>query len=115
MTPKQVYEELHGDYNAIFAAVRSDAVIARLLKMLQKDESMKNLAQGIAESDPETAFRAAHTLKGVSLNLHLDELSKKAIELTEILRPRVLVGYQDAYRALVEEFQRTERAIEQLD
>lgn len=115
MSPKEVYEILHGDYSAIFAAVRNEAVVSRLLKMLQNDKSMEKLAKGIALSDPEEAFRAVHTLKGVALNLHLDVLAARAIDLTEILRPRTLIGYQNAYMALTEEYNRTIQTIAKLN
>lgn len=38
------------------------------------------------EGDYESAFRAAHTLKGVALNLGLGRLAKSSSELTEALR-----------------------------
>ncbi len=115
MNVQQVYALLGGDYPAIYEALRSDALIARLLRLLSNDKSMGELARGIEANDPETAFRAVHTLKGVALNLHLGPLSEKASALTEILRPRVLQGYEEAYEALTSEFARVKEAISFLE
>ena len=115
MNVQQVYAFLGGDYGAIFEALRSDALIARLLRLLSRDKSMPDLETALASGDPEAAFRAAHTLKGVALNLHLGPLAEKASALTEILRPRKLVGYEDAYEALKREFARVQEAIAQLE
>lgn len=41
---------------------------------------------GIAEKDYQAAFRAAHTLKGICLNLELLPLSEISVNLTDILR-----------------------------
>ena len=76
---------------------------------------MPDLEAGIDCGDPEAAVRAAHTLKGVALNLHLSPLAEKASTLTEILRPRNLVGYEDAYAALKREFARVQEAIAHLE
>lgn len=115
MNVQQVYAFLGGDYGAIYEALRSDALIARLLGLLSRDKSMPDLEAGIESADPEAAFRAAHTLKGVALNLHLGPLAEKASALTEILRPRKLVGYEDAYETLKREFARVQEAIAQLE
>lgn len=54
--------------------------------MLLRDTSYSNLCAALNEGDYESAFRAAHTLKGVALNLGLGRLAKSSSELTEALR-----------------------------
>ena len=42
----------------------------------------------LENNDYETAFRAAHTLKGICLNLGLENLYKAAYKVTEALRQK---------------------------
>ncbi len=48
------------------------------------DNSYANLKEAIAAGNVEEAFRAAHTLKGVCLNLGFDNLYKASSAITEI-------------------------------
>ena len=50
------------------------------------DDSYNSLSVSIENRDYHEAFKAAHTLKGVSLNLSLSRLSASASEITEYLR-----------------------------
>ncbi len=38
--------------------------------------------------DTETAFRAAHTLKGICMNLGFDRLYEASYDITEVLRAK---------------------------
>ena len=57
-----------------------------LLSKFPKDDSFRTLSEAIDGSKTEEAFRAAHTLKGVSANLGIQSLFIKASEVTEYLR-----------------------------
>ena len=50
------------------------------------DPSYAQLEAALAAQDWETAFRAAHTLKGVAQNLGLDNLYKVSAALTDAVR-----------------------------
>ena len=59
------------------------------LKMLAKfldDPNYDLLEKSLQEQDYETAFRAVHTLKGVSVNMGLNLLYDETVLLTEELR-----------------------------
>ena len=86
MNVQQVYAFLGGDYDAIYEALRSDALIARLLGLLSRDKSMPDLEAGIESADPEAAFRAAHTLKGVSGSLGFAELQNASQRTVDLIR-----------------------------
>lgn len=68
--------------------------------------------------DAETAFRAAHTLKGLCMNLGFDSLYEVSSALTENLRGRQLNGWESLFekveqrylivRETLEEFQTSE-------
>ena len=50
------------------------------------DKSYSYLADAVNSQNYEEAFKAAHTLKGVTLNLSFKKLSNSVCELTEFLR-----------------------------
>ena len=66
------------------------------------------------ESIGEKAFRAAHTLKGVCLNLGFTELYKVSAELTEVLRGRETAGSDELYAQVKEQYTTLTDAIREL-
>ncbi len=84
------------------------------LKFLD-DPSYSNLEKAIQEQNAEEAFRAAHTLKGLCLNLGFDRLYKVSAELTEKLRGRELDGYEALYGKVQKEYKNTIDAIRKIE
>ena len=70
----------------------SEAMVAHFVVRFLSDDSMRELNDSFTVSDVERAFRSAHTLKGVALNLGFTELGKNAAALTEILRKNSFDG-----------------------
>ncbi len=64
----------------------NEALVKMLLGKFPKDDSFSSLCAALDGGRTEEAFRAAHTLKGVSANLGLQNLFVKASEVTEFLR-----------------------------
>ncbi len=64
----------------------NSALVSLLLGKFPKDDSFSSLCTALDGGKTEEAFRAAHTLKGVSANLGLQNLFVKASEVTEYLR-----------------------------
>ena len=58
----------------IFKRFGNEQLILKFVKSFEKDKSFSELCEGFEEKDIEKAFRAAHTLKGVSVNLGFSEL-----------------------------------------
>ena len=58
----------------------------KYLKLFQGDMNFYALCSAVKENDFKTAFNAAHTLKGLALNLSLTSLADRTKELTELLR-----------------------------
>lgn len=85
MTVKEAYEKLGGDYEDMSYRV-DEKMILRLIGMLLRDPNHAALCSALEQHDYNTAFRGAHTLKGVALNLGLTPLAEKASALTETLR-----------------------------
>lgn len=88
MTVKECYECLGADYEDVSCRLRSEEKIVKFLNMVLKDTNIKDLCDAMEEQDYEKAFRAAHTLKGVLLNLGLSVQGRYAAALTEALRDR---------------------------
>lgn len=87
MTIRDCYKEFGGDYVGVKERLDSDVLIGRFIKRFLDDDSYDRLCHAMATGRCEDAFRAAHTLKGVSANLGLTGLCSSAGKLTEYLRP----------------------------
>ena len=95
------YEEMGADYAEAIRRIGSDERIRKYLGILRRDDSMDILR---LEGDVDTAFRAAHTIKGSALNLGLSPLTDSSSRLTEALRSK---ASSETIAPLLEE---TERA-----
>ncbi len=63
----------------------------------------------------DEAFRAAHTLKGITQNLGFSQLSQLAIEITEILRKGTMDGTDTLFPQLKEKYDMTVACIKEVD
>ena len=79
------------------------------------DNSYSNLEDALADGNVENAFRAAHTLKGVCLNLGFDNLYKVSSDITEILRTGELTGTKEAFENVKKQYNITVNAIKAID
>lgn len=106
MTTQEFYvEHLHAEYAPVQARFRDDARILKYLRLFTKDENMASLSEALSAQDWTTAFRAAHTLKGLGLNLGFSKFAQLASELTEQLRPCDQAPDEGAFSALKQEYQ----------
>ena len=96
------------------ASPSADFVRRFALKFLQ-DDSFPNLKKALEEKDAPTAFRAAHTLKGVCQNLGFDALYVPSSALTEALRGGSLDGADELFPPVEKEYQRVVEALKALE
>lgn len=112
MTLQECYAQMGGSYDEVLGRLRSEERVAKFLGLFRADESFQSLCAAMAASDWPTAFRAAHSLKGVALNLALTDLARSASDLTECLRPGVPAQEPGPLYAAVEaDYQKTVAAI----
>ena len=105
MTVRECYEELGSDFDKVLSRLVSEALVKKFALKFLDDPSFQNLKDALDSKDVETAFRAAHTLKGVCLNLGFDGLFQPANALTENLRPRAFSEQsEELYNALAKEY-----------
>lgn len=85
---KQKYlEELGVDFPVNLArCLGKEEFYAHLLEKFIHGTYIEDIEKGLEQRDYEMAFRACHSLKGVSVNLGLDRLYETTIPLTEALR-----------------------------
>lgn len=86
MDLRECYASLGGDYDAVIGRLRSEERVVKFLGLFGGDENFQLLTQAMGTQDWATAFRAAHSLKGVALNLAFSDLARTSSELTEALR-----------------------------
>ena len=102
MTIRECYKKLGGDYDEVFGRLQNEKLISRVLVKFISDKSCETLISSIETANFEEAFRAAHTLKGICMNLNLGKLYKSCAELTELLRNFNSVKAEDTVK-LVEQ------------
>ena len=115
MTVKECYESMEADYEGVIGRIGSEGLVKRFALKFLDDPSYLNLEKAIQEQNVEEAFRAAHTLKGICLNLGFDRLYKVSAELTEKLRGSDLNGYEAVYGKVQDEYKNTIDAIRKLE
>lgn len=88
MTIQECYAALEGDYQEVLGRLYSDALVTRFVGKFLSDQSFQQLESSLKAGNYEDAFRAAHTLKGVSQNLSFTRLHQSSHEITEALRAK---------------------------
>ena len=87
MTIQECYQKLGGDFAQAEKRLSSENLVKRFLAKFLDDGSFSELCIAMEKGNRDRAFRAAHTLKGVSGNLSLSRLYSSVSRLSELLRP----------------------------
>lgn len=114
MNLKECYDAFGGNYNDVIVRLLTEERVKKFLLMFLNDTSFAQLKSAMKENDFRTAFRAAHTLKGVCANLSITKLCNSASELTEALRAKDTEAAVKLYPQVVEDYNITFDALEQL-
>ena len=85
-TIQECYQKLGGEFAQVEKRLPSVGLVRKFIVKFLDDDSYSNLCLAMQNGQREEAFRAAHTLKGVSANLGFSRLLASAGELTELLR-----------------------------
>lgn len=86
MTIKEFYSTIGADYDEIMSRLRKEDRIQKFLLKFLEDGSYELLCNSIEEGNMEEAFRAAHSIKGISQNLSLANLYKPVSCLSDRLK-----------------------------
>jgi HPt (histidine-containing phosphotransfer) domain-containing protein len=88
MTLLECYRKLGGDYRNAVTRLMNDKLVQKFLFKFLDDLSYNTLAKAFNAGNYDEAFRASHTLKGISQNLSFTSLYKSSEKLTEALRSK---------------------------
>ena len=114
MTVKEWHGKGGTDDGEVMNRRGRESLVKRFAVKFLNDPSFQDLTDGLAAKDGEKAFRAAHTLKGVCLNLGFTSLYKVSAELTEVLRGRETEGSDELYEQVKEQYTILTEAIQEL-
>lgn len=106
MDIEQFYASIGADSTEVISRLAgSTALVERFLIKFRDDGSFSELKTALDAGDTKTAFRAAHTLKGVCANLGLTRLLEQSSSVTELLRAGSLEEARQAFPALASEYE----------
>ena len=114
MDLEALYEQVGGSAGEVLKRIPSEKMLRKFVGKYLADPTFGNLESAVAAQDWKGAFLAAHTLKGVCLNLGFTELYKVSAELTEVLRGRETAGSDELYAQVKEQYTTLTDAIREL-
>lgn len=114
MTVKEFYEEVGGDYNEIMSRLKTEDRIIKFAGMFARDESYKTLVQALEAQDVDSAFRAAHTMKGMCQNMAFTRLLTSSQDITELLRAKDLESAKNMLGKVTEDYDLVMEGIKKL-
>ena len=103
MTLEECYKALGGSYTDVLSRLMNDKMITKYLGKFTEDTSYNDIFTALEAKDYETAFRAAHTLKGLCLNLGLvvtEALRGKTDETTPAMLEELKANYESSVLAI---------------
>lgn len=104
MTDREFFNSIGSDYDDVVRRLGTEAAVRRFILMFKDDPSYEELKRALSDGDVNTAFRSAHTMKGVAINLGFTRLYEASSELTEILRAGNLDGADGSFEGVEREY-----------
>lgn len=117
MTLKECYDSIGADYaTAVARMCNKEAMLLKFAMKFNADPTFPALVEAYEGGDIPTAFRMAHTLKGLCLNLGLDKLRDSSSELTEALRDNAnpAPNANELYEEVKRDYEATKQALSQV-
>lgn len=106
MTIQECYELTGSDYEDARTRLGSESLLQRFALKFLEDPTFQELCAAMEKADGEAAFRAAHTLKGICLNLGFTRLGTVSAELTDSMRAeKATEGREALFARVSEEYQ----------
>lgn len=116
MTLRDFYNKTGSNYDGVLSLMGgSERIVDKFVRKFPNDKSAAQLFESFENKDYETAFRMAHTLKGVCLNLGFDRLRESASELTEALRNTVADNAPELLETVRRDYDEIICALKELD
>ena len=116
MTIRECFDTLGADYDDVLRRLGTQERILRFLTRFPQDPSFSLLCNAYERGDAGEAFRAVHSLKGVSVNLGLSSLYACACALTEELRGgEITPASASMFEQLRQDYEATIACIQKLE
>lgn len=115
MNTKDFYGALRVDHEIVMRRMLQEDRIKKYLRLFVADSGIEPLEQALAQGDCDLAFRQAHAIKGVTLNLELTPLSTIICEMVEKLRDGNLAGARTLFLKAKAQYEQIEGLVRQLD
>lgn len=80
------YDRTGGDFEDVMKRLIKESRVEKYVRMFPDDPSFRELESNLSQNKTQEAFRAAHTLKGVCMNLSFTKLFESSNAVTESLR-----------------------------
>lgn len=74
MTIQECYTKMGADYAPVLQRLGSERIVTKFALRFLEDKTFSGLCDALDAHDAEEAFRMAHTLKGICLNLGFEPL-----------------------------------------
>lgn len=114
MTLQELYAAIDVDYDMVISRLRKEERISKYLRQAMTDPAFAQLTQAVQAQDYDELFRAAHTIKGMCLNLDMKPLADAAIALVEQLRQGKTENVLELYQTLMQQYDKMQQLIAQL-
>lgn len=82
----EFYSRIGANAENVNRRLGNETFVKKYLKKFAVDKTVDNLKSSVEKGDYEEAFRSAHTIKGLALNLELLPLVDIICNITECLR-----------------------------
>lgn len=86
MTIRECYLIMDADYEDVISRLMNDRLVLKYNKKFAASDDYSNLVKALEDKDYALAFRMAHNLKGISLNLGFSGLFTVCNEMCDELR-----------------------------
>ena len=102
---EEFYNAIGSDFQSVAKRFgNNSAILTRFVLKFLSDESFRTLRTALEKDDAESAFYAAHTLKGICSNLGFDRLFEKSSAVTEMLRRKETESAKVEFAGLEQEY-----------
>lgn len=115
MNIKECYACIGANWQEVYERFGcNEAIVKKFAIKFLEDPSFHDMKKAVAEGDTDRAFRAAHTLKGICINLGFSDLYRTSYDITEIFRGGTMDGAEELMDAMEAQYQMIVEAVTQV-